>query len=165
MPSPARPHSINKRKKKKKPTQTVPEAFVKLSASWGWRYAHRLVPRCSPSPRHCAHRQHPPEGARGEAEGCSGPGRFSRPPRKWEGFLASHGQIWGQDPLRNVNISVFPMRKKKTVRGQSLRGSLRTTSSPSPQLHPLTKEHRRDLTVKGEITELPRVTFLAAKCC
>lgn len=115
MPSPARPHSINKRKKTNQ-TQTIPEAFVKLSASWGWSYTHRLAPRCSPAPRHRAHRQHPPEGARGEAEGCSGPGRFSRPPRKWEGFLASHGQIWGQDPLRNVNISVFPMRKKRCPR-------------------------------------------------
>jgi len=93
---------------------TVPEAFEKLGASRGWGWAPRFAsPRSpglgpswqclSPPPRNYVCRdtgrappeRHPTAGPRVEAGDRSGPGRFPRRSREWEGFLASVSQIWG----------------------------------------------------------------------
>lgn len=55
-----------------------------------------------------------------------------------------------QDPLRNVNISVFPLRKQtvkqqKLARAKSRLERLQIMSCPSPQPHPVAKGHRSAL--------------------
>lgn len=188
MPPPACPHSINKRKK-----NLVPEAFEKLSASRCWHQAQRVASlarggadwpgRCARPRKGSAERPtrrlswrrlsptapSPPilylsrqeSGPPSTTSACGcGEGAGDCSP-----YILESGKVFWlcmakSDPLRNANISVFPTRKKK-----SLRGILLTTSSPSPQSQPLTKGHCRALTVKGEMSSLPRVTFLVAKCC
>lgn len=162
MPSPARPHSINRRTKK---TPNYTRGLCKAERNLG--LALRTPPgaamlACTPTscPSPTPAWETKGRGWRLLRSGAILPtslevGRFS-------------GFAWpdlGPRPSQECKYFSISSEKKNPAPGQSPRRSLLTTSSPSPQLHLLTKGHRRALTVKGEITELPRVTFLAAKCC